>query len=116
MKHPNFPMRRRFRFLVCREQGNPGVSFANESRHAIPHAIMKPLEPKNVDVPFGRPFDVTHAHGEVINTFKFHEMLDRITIYRIARTIKVKRVVLNTLATAELVRALNSVVALSGEN
>jgi len=46
--------------------------------------------------PFGRSFDVAHAHGYVINTFELHEKLDR--IYRIK--IKVERVVLNALAGA----------------
>jgi hypothetical protein len=98
MKHSNFAMRGRFWLLVRREQGDPGISFADKRWHPIPHAIMKPLEPENVDVPFGRSFDVAHAHGYVINTFKFHEMLDR--IYRIAETIKVERVVLNALVSA----------------
>src|SRR6266566_3771644 len=98
MKHSNFAVCRRFRLLVRREQGDPGVSFANKSRHAIPHAIVKSLEPENVDVPFGRSFDVAHAHGYMINTFELHEMLDR--IYRIAETIKVERFVLKALANA----------------
>src|SRR6476660_10123108 len=85
MKHSNFAVCRRFRLFVRGEQGDPGVSFANKSRHAIPHAIMKPLEPENVDVPFGRSFDVAHAHGYVINTFELHEMWDR--IYRIKQGI-----------------------------
>src|SRR6266404_3436125 len=87
MKHSNFAVCRRFRLLVRGEQGDPRISFANKSRHAIPHAIMKSLEPENVDVPFGRSFDVAHAHGYVIDTFELHEMLDR--IYRIK--IKVER-------------------------
>jgi hypothetical protein len=83
MKHSNFAVRGRFRLLVRGEQGDPGVSFANKSRHPVPHAIMKPLEPENVDVPFGGLLDVAHAHGYVINSFELHEMLDR--IYRISR-------------------------------
>src|SRR5882724_9206709 len=79
MKHSNFAVCRRFRLLVRGEQGDPGVSFANKSRHAIPHAIMKSLEPENVDVPFGRSFDVAHAHGYVINTFELHEMFAEFT-------------------------------------
>jgi hypothetical protein len=51
MKHSNFSMRGRFRLLVRGEQGDPGVSFADKSWHSIPHAIMKPLESENVDVP-----------------------------------------------------------------
>ena len=98
MKHSNFAVCGRFRLLVRGEQGDPGISFADESWHAIPHAIMKSLEPENVDVPFGRSFNVAHAHGYVINAFELHEMLDR--IYRIAETIKVERVVLNALASA----------------
>ena len=99
MKHSNFAMRGRFRLLVRGEQGDPSISFANESRYAVPHAIMKSLEPEDVDVPFGRSFDVAHAHGYVINTFELHGMLDRMyRIYRIAQTIKVERVVLNALA------------------
>ena len=93
MKHSNFAVRGRFRLLVRREQGDPGISFADKSWHPIPHAIMKSLEPEKVDVPFGRSFDVAHTHGYVINTFELHEMLDR--IYRIK--IKVERVVLNKL-------------------
>jgi hypothetical protein len=93
MKHSNFSVCRRFRFLVRGEQGDSGISFADKSWHPIPHAIVKSLEPENVDVPFGRAFNVAHAHGYVINTFELHEMLDR--IYRIK--IKVKRVVLNAL-------------------
>jgi hypothetical protein len=30
---------------------------------------MKSLEPENVDVPFGRSFDVADAHRYVINAF-----------------------------------------------
>ena len=101
MKHSNFAMRGRFRLLVRGEQGDPGISFADKSWHAIPHAIMKSLESEHVDVPFGRSFDVAHAHGYVINSFELHEMLDRMyRIYRIAETIKVERVVLNALANA----------------
>src|SRR6266513_4981813 len=73
MKHSNFAVCRRFHLFVRGEQGDPGVSFANKSRHAIPHAIMKLLEPENVDVPFGRSFAVAHAHGYMINTFELHE-------------------------------------------
>jgi hypothetical protein len=98
MKHSNFAMCGRFRFLVRGEQGDPGISFANKSRHAVPHAIMKSFEPEEVDVPFGRLLDVAHAHGYVINAFELHGMLDR--IYGIALTIKVERVVLNALASA----------------
>jgi hypothetical protein len=83
MKHSNFALRRRFRLLFSGEQGDPGVSFAYKSWHTIPHAFVKSLEPENVDVPFGRSFNVAHAHGYVINTFELHEMLDR--IYRIRR-------------------------------
>src|SRR5437762_7776269 len=96
MKHSNFAVRRRFRFLVRGEQGDSCISFCDKSWHTIPHAIIKSLEPENVDVPFGRSFDVAHAHGYVIDTFELHEMLDR--IYRIK--IKVERVVLNALASA----------------
>jgi hypothetical protein len=98
VKHSNLAVCGRFRLVVRGEQGDPGVSFANKSWHAIPHAIMKPLEPENVDVPFGRSFNVAHAHGYVINTFELHQMLDR--MFRIAQTIKVERVVLNALASA----------------
>jgi hypothetical protein len=59
-----------------REQGDPGISFANKSWHAIPHAFVKPLESENVDVPFGRSLDVAHAHGYVINAFELHEMVN----------------------------------------
>jgi len=53
---------------------------------------MKSLEPENLDVPFGRSFDVAHAHGYVINTFELHEMLDRMCrIYRIAQVETIKR-------------------------
>src|SRR3954468_2898167 len=78
MKHSNFAMRGRFRLLVRGEQGDPGMCFPNESRHAIPHPVMKPLESKNVDVPFGGSFDVAHTHRDVINSFELHEMLDQI--------------------------------------
>src|SRR6266404_5341315 len=98
MKHSNFAVCRRFRLLVRGEQGDPRISFANKSRHATPHAIMKSLEPENVDVPFGRSFDVAHADGYVIDTFELHKMLDR--IYRIAEMINVERVVLKALASA----------------
>src|SRR6476646_10189651 len=72
MKHSNFAMCGRFRLMVRGEQGDPSVSFANESRHAVPHAIMKSFEPEEVDVPFGRLLDVAHAHGYVINSFELH--------------------------------------------
>ena len=52
MKHSNFAVRGRLRFLICGEQGDPGVSFANESWDPVPHAFVKPLESENVDVPF----------------------------------------------------------------
>src|SRR5215469_11606143 len=39
---------------------------------------MKSLEPENVDVPFGGSFDVTHAHGHVINSFKSHKKTPKI--------------------------------------
>jgi hypothetical protein len=81
MKHSNFAMRRCFRLLVRRKQSDAGISFADKSWHPIPHAIMKPLESENVDVPLGGLFNVAHAHRDVINSFEFHEMLDR--IYRI---------------------------------
>jgi hypothetical protein len=83
MKHSNFAMRGRFRLLVRWEQGDPCVSFADKSRHAVPHAIVKSLEPENIDVPFGRSFNVADAHSYVINSFELHEMLDR--IYKIGR-------------------------------
>ena len=72
MKHSNFAVRGRFRLMVRGEQGDPGISFADKSWHAIPHAFMKSLESKNVDVPIGRSFDVAHAHGYVINAFELH--------------------------------------------
>ena len=101
MKHSDFAVRGRFRLMVRGEQGDPGISFADKSWHPIPHAIVKPLEPENVDVPIGRSFDVAHAYGYVINSLELHEMLDRMyKIYRIAQTIKVERVVLNALASA----------------
>ena len=115
MKHSNFAVRGRFRFLVRGEQGDPGISLADKGWHAIPHAIMKPLEPENVDLPFGGSFNVAHAHGYVINAFELHEMLDR--IYRTTKTIKVERVVLNALASAVgRVSSLIPVVASSDEN
>jgi hypothetical protein len=76
MKHSNFTMCRGFRFLVRWKQGDPGISFANKSRHAVPHAVVKALESENVNVPLGRPFDVSHAHGYVINAFELHEMVN----------------------------------------
>src|SRR5262249_52453472 len=81
MKHSNFALRRRFRFLVGREQREPGIAFADKSWHPVPHAIVKPLEPENVDVPFGGALDVAHAHSYVINAFEFHGILNR--MYRI---------------------------------
>src|SRR6266536_1364565 len=96
MKHSNFAVCRRFRLFVRGEQGDSGVSFPDKSWHPFPHAFMKSLEPENVDVPFGRSFDVAHAHGYMINTFKLHKMLDR--IYRIAETINVERVIIKALA------------------
>src|SRR6516164_8548471 len=53
MKHSNFAVCGGFRFLVCGEQGEPGISFTNESWDTIPHAFVKSLETENVDVPFG---------------------------------------------------------------
>src|SRR4029077_5496867 len=53
MKHSNFAVRRRFRLLVRGEQRDPGISLADKSRYPVPHAFVKPLEPENVDVPFG---------------------------------------------------------------
>ena len=77
MKHSNFAVRGRFRLLVRGEQGDPGVSFANKSRHPVPHAIMKSLEPENVDVPFGRSFDIAHAERNMINSFEVeHSEID----------------------------------------
>jgi hypothetical protein len=81
MKHSNFALRGRFRFLICGKQGNPGISFADKSWHSIPHAIVKPLEPEDVDVPFGGALDVAHAHCYVINSFKFHEYLTEFTYH-----------------------------------
>jgi len=81
MKHSNFAVCGRFRLRVGREQGEPGVAFPDKSWHPIPHAIVKPLEPKDVDVPLGRSFDVAHAHCYMVNAFEFHGILDR--IYRI---------------------------------
>jgi hypothetical protein len=52
MKHSNFAVRGGFRFLVRWKQGEPGISFANESWDTIPHAFVKSLETENVDVPF----------------------------------------------------------------
>jgi hypothetical protein len=77
MKHTNFALRRGLRLLVGREQGEAGISFANESRHPIPHAFVKSLEPENVDVPLGGSLNVAHAHGYVINSFEFHGIWDR---------------------------------------
>jgi hypothetical protein len=78
MKHSNFAMCGCFRLLVRGEQGDSGVSFANESRHSIPHAIVKPLEPEDLDVPLSRSFNVAHTHSYMVNTFEFHAILDRI--------------------------------------
>ena len=83
MKHSNFAVRGRFRLLVRREQGDPGISFANKSWHPIPHPIMKPLKSEDVDVPFGRSFDVANTHRDVINAFELHASLGG--IYRIAQ-------------------------------
>src|SRR5882757_254421 len=102
MKHSNFAVCRRFRLFVRGKQGDPGISFADKSWHPIPHAFVKPLEPENVDVPFGRAFNVAHAHGYVINTFELHKMLDR--IYRIK--IKVERLSSKPWQTPETVPSL----------
>ena len=103
--------------MVRGEQGDPGISSADKGWHAVPQALMKPLEPENVDVPIGGSFDVAHAHRDVINSFELHEMLDRMyIIYRIAETIKVERVVLNALATAGAGFRLDPVVAASDKN
>ena len=89
MKHSNFAVRGRFWLLVRGEQRDAGISFANESRHAIPHPVMEPLESKNVDVPSGRAIDVPHAHRDVIDSFELHDVLDRMyRIYRIGQTIR----------------------------
>ena len=116
MKHSDFAMCGRFRLMVRGEQGDPGISFADKSWHAIPHAIMKSLEAKNVDVPIGRSFNVAHAYGYVINTFELHGVLDRMyKIYRVAQMIKVERVVLNALAAPEPVPSLFPVAAASDD-
>jgi hypothetical protein len=83
MKHSNFAVRGRFRLLVRRKQGNASISFADKSWHPIPHAIMKPLKSEDVDVPFGRSFDVANTHRDVINAFELHASLGG--IYRIAQ-------------------------------
>src|SRR6476646_4960369 len=102
MKHSNFAMPGRFRLLVRGKQGDPCIAFADKSWHPIPHAFVKSLEPENVAVPFGRLFNVAHAHGYVINSFELHEILDRMyRIYKIAQTIKAERVVLNALEAPE---------------
>jgi hypothetical protein len=72
MKHSNFAVRGRFRLMVRGEQGHPGISFADKSWHAIPHAFMKSLEAENLDVPVGRSFNVAHAYGYVINSLELH--------------------------------------------
>src|SRR5262245_24788904 len=76
MQHSNFAMCGSFRFLVRREQGDPGISFANKSRHAVPHTVVKPLESENVNVPLGGSSDVAHAHGYVVNSFELHKMVN----------------------------------------
>src|SRR6516162_4659196 len=73
MKHSNFAVCGRFRLIIGREQREPGVSCANESWDTIPHAFVKSLETENVDVPFGRSFNVADAHGHMINAFELHE-------------------------------------------
>src|SRR6516225_8015445 len=73
MKHSNLAVCGYFRLLVGGKQGNAGISLANKRWHAVPHVFVKPLEPENVDVPFGRLFHVAHAHGYVINAFELHE-------------------------------------------
>src|SRR5215469_12486144 len=84
MKHSNFALRGRFRLLVRGKQGDPRISFSDKGWHAVPHAVVKPLEPENVDVPFGGALDVAHAHRYMVDTFEFHRILDR--MYRIYRT------------------------------
>src|SRR5207245_10072904 len=75
MKHSNLAVCGRFRLLVRGEQGNPGISFTDKSWHTVPHTFVEPLESENVDVPFGRAFDIAHAHRYVINSFKFHHII-----------------------------------------
>jgi hypothetical protein len=36
---------------------------------------MEPLESENVDVPFGRSFDVANTHRDVINAFELHHII-----------------------------------------
>src|SRR5262252_6763467 len=79
MKHSNFAVRGRLRLLVRRKQGEPGISFANESWHTIPHVFVKSLEPENIDVPVRRALNVAHPHGYVINAFELHEKTSGIT-------------------------------------
>src|SRR5207248_4763700 len=75
VKHPKFAVTKRGRFCLRLggEQRNPSVSFANKSRHAIPHAFMKSLKPENLRVPFHRSLDVAYSESYVINSFQLHE-------------------------------------------
>src|SRR5213080_888999 len=75
VKHPKFAVTKRGRFCLRLggEQRNPSVSFANKSRHAIPHAFMKSLKPENLRVPFHRSLDVAYPESYVINSFQLHE-------------------------------------------
>ena len=69
-------MCRGFRFLVRWKQGDPGISFANKSRHAVPHAFVKSLEPENFDVPPSRALNIAHSESYVIEAFELHKTLN----------------------------------------
>src|SRR5437667_7633633 len=77
MKHLDVAVSWRSRLCIWArgEQRNPGISFADESRHAIPHVLVKSLEPENFDVPFCRSLNVADADSYVINAVEFHHII-----------------------------------------
>src|ERR1051326_3724321 len=81
VKHANFAVIYGLRLMGGREQGDSSISFANESRHTVPHPFVKAIKSENFDVPLGRSLDVTHAHRYMINSLKPH----RHRTYRIDR-------------------------------
>jgi hypothetical protein len=76
VKHSDFAAIWWFCLLARREQRKPSIPFANKSWHAVPHAFIKPLEPENFGVPFRRSLDIAHADGDMIDSFKFHDLSD----------------------------------------
>ena len=104
VKHSKFAMTWRCRFCIRLrgEQRNPGISFTDKSRHAVPHAFVKTLEPEDVDIPIGRALNIAHTHGYVINSLKLHKALDR--IYKITRVETMKDASTHRTPTARLAK------------